>query len=494
MNSPRRRTVPVERGDRLELTIDSLGDGPDGIAHIDEYVVLVPGVLPGERVSVAITSAARKFGRGELLSVLEPSPQRIVARCAHFLACGGCHRQHQAHGDQLADQQQRLQRTVDRALAERVSGYRSMADRASRDRALRKRALQGITSGEKAADRALVVTAARPGPPFGQRRKIVLHLRQADDGRLETCFHRLRSPELVAVNECPASDPHAWALAQRTVRVLDDLGHGAWDPDFAPHGLLRSVLVRTTTTGEAHVVVVARSDRVPGLAERVGDLHEAGATTVSVNGNPGEFSRLLGPDTVRVSGPARIREQLADTTFLLSPTAFFQTSAHGAAELIRRVTEWLAPTQHDDVADLYCGVGLLTLPLARTARSVLGIELNLAATQDGAVAAQQNGLTNVTWRAGHVEHWLRACSRGELPRPHLVALDPPRAGLADAVIAELRNLRPRKLAYVSCDLQALHKDLGALAAAGFRTERVHAIDMFPQTCHVEAIACLAWAN
>lgn len=456
MTPSRPRTVPVERGDRLEVTVDALGDGPDGIARIDGYVVLVPGVLPGERAWVRVTSAARKFGRAELLAIREPSPQRTAARCAHFLACGGCHRQHLEPADQRIDQQQRLQRSVDGALG----------------------------------DGAPRVTAASPGPAFGQRRKVVLHLRNAPDGGLEACFHRLRSPELVAVHECPASEPRAWALAQATRHVLADLGHGAWDPDFAPRGLLRSVLVRTTTAGEAHVVVVAREDRVPGLREQADRLHAAGATTLSVNANAGEFSRLLGPDTVRLSGPPRIRERLAGVDYLLSPTAFFQTSARGAEELIALVTGWLAPTARDDVADLYCGVGLLTLPLARTARSALGIERNLAATHDAAAAAQQNGLANVTFRGGHVEHWLGACRRGELPRPSLVALDPPRAGLAASVVAELRALAPRRLAYVSCDLQALRQDLAALAAAGFRTVQVRAVDMFPQTCHVEAVACL----
>jgi len=191
-----------------------------------------------------------------------------------------------------------------------------------------------------------------------------------------------------------------------------------------------------------------------------------------------------------VSGPPRIEERIGDVTYLVSPTAFFQTSPQGASHVVQLVTRWLAPTKNDDVGDLYCGGGLLTLPLARAARSAFGIELSRVAIADAEAGARQNALRNVTFRSGHVDAWLRACRRGDLPRPSLVAMDPPRDGLGPAVIAELRELRPRRLAYVSCDPIALQRDLRDLGAAGFRTCEVTGVDMFPETCHVESVACL----
>lgn len=453
---PRPRTIPVARGDRLTLHVSDLGDGPDGIARVGDYVVFVPGVLPGEEVLVEITSAARKFGRGELLSVRTAAADRVAARCAHFLACGGCHRQHQRYDAQLADKQDRLQRLLAHALG----------------------------------TAAPTVPLPLAGAPFGERHKIVLHLRGGGDAPLETCFHRPRSPELVAVHECPASDPAAWRLARAAVRELATLRHFAWDPDFAPDGLLRSVLVRRTTLGEALVLVVARRAHVPGLERIVDALHRAGATTIAVNGNAGEFSQLLGPETRLVSGPPRIRERLLDVDYLLSPDAFFQTAPRLAGRLVQLVTEWLDPGRDEVAGDLYCGGGLLTLPLARRARTAFGIELGRGAIHDAEAAARHNGLGNVTFRAGHVEHWLAACRRGDLPRPHVVALDPPRAGVSAAVIAELAALRPRRLAYVACDTAALARDLRALHERGFTTRRVQPLDMFPQTCHLEAVAML----
>lgn len=450
------RSIPVARGDRLRLEVTALGDGPDGIARVGDYVVFVPGVLPGESADVRITKAARKFGRAELLAVHRASPDRVAARCRHFLVCGGCHRQHQACPAQLEQKRERVQRALSRAL--------------------------GAACPE--------VAPVLAGAPFGERHKVVLHLRNRTTGGLEGCFHLLRSPELVTVHECPASDARSFALAQTAVRELEALGHEAWDPDFARDGLLRSVLVRRATTGEAHLLVVARRPHVPGLDRLAATLHGAGATTIAVNGNSGEFSQLLGPETRIVSGPPRIRERIGDVVHTISPDAFFQTSPRMAAHLVQLVVDWLAPAPGDDVLDLYCGGGLLTLPLARRARRAVGVERSARAIGDADAAARENGITNVAWRTTTAEQGLAACARGELPRPHLVALDPPRTGVPPEAVAALAAMRPRRIAYVSCDVQSLARDLRAFQDCGFGTRAVQPLDMFPQTAHVEAVAML----
>jgi 23S rRNA (uracil1939-C5)-methyltransferase len=456
-----RRPVPLARGDRLTVDVHGFGDGPDGLARLDDYVLFVPGVLPGERVTIDVTSATRKFGRGELVAIETASDERVVPRCAHFLACGGCHRQHQTYDGQLRSKQQRLQKDLDWAL------------------------------GPGAVTVAPTVPAAGP---YGERHKVVVHLMHDARGQLKGGLHRARSPELELVTECPASDAVAWDLVQETVALLDRLGHRAWDPWFAPKELLRSVLVRTTTTGESHLVLVAIEPRIPGLEEIVDDLHAAGASSVSVNHNVGDPAKLLGKHTTFVSGRPFIHEQLAGISYRISPSSFFQTSPRMAEQLIHHVAGWLRPGNDDVVADLYCGVGLLTLPLAQRARHAVGIELHGAAVDDARASAQANGLANTTFRCGQVDGWLRACRSGELPTPSLVVMDPPRAGLTPEVIAELRALAPRKLAYVSCEPKTLQRDLVLLREAGFVTRAVTPFDMFPQTALVEAVACLERAQ
>ena len=457
MARPRPEPTPVARGERVHVHVDATGDGPDGLARIGDYVVFVPGVLPGERAEVEITSAARKFGRARLLAVETASPERTTPRCPHFLACGGCHLQHQQYAAQLRRKQERLQRGLDFALG---------------------------------AGAVAVAPAVPAASPYGERHKVVVHLLPDHRGRLTAGFHRARSPELVAIDECPACDPLAWDLVQATLEVLRRLPHRAWDPFLAPRELLRSLLVRTTTAGDAHLVVVATASDVPGLEEHAAALHAAGAASISVNHNDGEPARLLGPHTQLVSGRPFVHEVLGGLAYRISPTVFFQTSPRMAEQLVHHVVGWLDPGARDDVADLFCGVGLLTLPLAVRARSAWGVELHGGAVEDARASAAANDLANATFRCGPVETALHACRRGELPRPHLVALDPPRAGLAPAVVAALAALAPRRLAYVSCEPQALQRDLPALRDAGFVTRAVVPFDMFPQTALVESLACL----
>lgn len=466
MSGPFQRTNrPLERGDQLEVEIVALGNGPDGVAKVDGYTLFVPGTLPGERVFVEVTSSTRKFARGEVIELQTPAADRVVPSCEHFLVCGGCHRQHQYYPAQLEDKRAALYRTLRYALGEA--------------------ALQ--------PDATLAAT-----PSLGQRHKVALHLRnrvlaQQQHGHLDGCLHRIRSADLIAVHECPTSDPLAWDLAQTTLELLQELPHRAWDPDFAQDGLLRTILVRTTTTGAAHVVLVARQAMVPGLERLLSRLLDAGATTVGVNYNTGEFSQLLGPRTTILAGPPRIAERIGNCEYLLSPDSFFQTSPQAAGQLIEQVLHCLAPTPRDTVYDLYCGVGLLTLPLAARAGRTIGMEQRASAIADARLSAERNRLA-AQFLVGDVAETLAQCGSAKLPRPTVLCVDPPRTGLLPAVVQQIVRLAPARLAYVSCDLHSLGQDLKQLAQAGYRATSAVALDMFPHTCHVESVVGLTAAR
>lgn len=446
---------PLRRGELVDLEVETLASGPDALARRGGYVVLLPGALPGERVCARVTSAARKFGRAQVDRVLRAAPERTVPRCRHFLACGGCHWQHLRYDGQLRAKAQRLHRELLHALG---------------------------------ADAPPVLPAVAAPAPWGQRHKVALHLLPGPRGAPVPALHGLRDRGLVELAECPAAAPAAFALGRRAIALLGRLGASLYDPATGL-GELRSVLVRrAASTGESHLVVVA-SARPRGLAALVPELLAAGATTVSLNLNDGPAGRLLGPRTEVLAGPRRIRERLDDTTFCISPDAFFQTSPAGAAALLDAVRAALQPRPADVLADLYCGVGLFALPLARAVRAVVGIEESATAIGDAAASARLNGRHNVQWVRAAVEHGLARLGRG-LPRPDLCVLDPPRAGCTPAALRRLAGLAPRRLAYVSCDPAALARDLALLRPLGYRATAVLPVDMFPHTHHVEAVATI----
>ncbi len=445
----------VERGGLYTVTADALGREGDAIARLrpgDQYVVLVPGLLPGEQGLVKITSAARKFGRGELVQVTRPSADRSEPRCRHFGRCGGCDLQHLLYARQLERKAERLRAVLRHALGDAAPP------------------LQPFRA---------------PDPPFGQRHKVALHL----SGRghtLQGGLRMARSPELVPIEECPVSDPEALGLALDAVYALQELDLPATD---RPGGILRSLVVRRAAgTGEAALLVVATRRIVPGLQRLCAELQRLGATVVAANWNEGDTGRLLGPHTAVLAGPERIRERILGTTYSLSPDAFFQTSPWGAAQLVELVTAALRPGPGDRVLDLYCGVGLFALHLAPQVAAVHGIEESPAAVADAEATAALLSAGRATFARGAVERQLQALRRG--PRPTLVVLDPPRQGCGPAVAAAVGALGPARIAYVSCDPDALGRDLAAFAAARYRCTAVTPVDMFPHTHHLEAVAVL----
>jgi 23S rRNA (uracil1939-C5)-methyltransferase len=443
--------VPVVRGEECSLEVEALGRGADGVGRIGSYVVLVAGALPGERARVRISSAARKFGRGELLAVERASPQRARPPCGHFLVCGGCDLQHLAVAAQAEHKRARLAAALTHALGDRAPEIAPMA---------------------------------APPDPLGQRHKVALHLQGA--GRsLRGGLRRARGVELVALRECPVSDAVAFALAGEAVAALRETGLPAWD-ERRQSGVWRAVVVRRAAgTGEACVLIVAARGDVRELAVIAPRLAARGATTVALNVNTGPAARLLGHDTKVLAGPQRIREVLAGTDYLVSPGVFFQTAPWAAARLVELAGAFLAPGPGDVIGDLYCGSGLFALALAPLCGSVFGIEENAVAVADARAAARDGRLRNVRLVTGRVADRLPELAAA---RPRAIVLDPPRAGCGAALAGAIAALAPARIAYVSCDPDALARDLGAFADAGYRARRVVPVDMFPHTHHLESFA------
>lgn len=447
--------VPVRRGDRVRMTIETMADGPDALAHVDGYVVLLPGAMPGERVRAEITSAARKFGRARIAFVDEPSPDRVEPACRHFLECGGCHWQHVDYAAQLRFKQQRVQKDLDWALGEHAPRVRETAPNQS---------------------------------PYGRRYKVAMQVLPDRQRGMVPAMHALRELDLVPVTECPTSAERPRRLARAAIELLAERGVEAWDP-VTDRGDLRSVLVRTSeSTGQSHLVVVSR-DGLRVLESLVGELSAAGATSIHDNVNDGPESRLLGHRTFHLAGPERIDERIGDVHYCISPTAFFQTSPFAAGLLVRAVLDGLEARATDVVADLYCGGGLFALALAGRAREVIGIEESPVAIADAEAGLRRNHVRNARFVRGPVEQHAARLGK-DLPKPDLVVLDPPREGSTEDVLAAVVAQRPRRIAHVACDPKALARDLRILHTRGYEATSVLPVDMFPQTWHVESVAIL----
>jgi 23S rRNA (uracil1939-C5)-methyltransferase len=429
-------------------------------AAAGEERLLVPGGIPGEDVRVR---RLRPVGRSvlcELTAVVKASPNRVRPRCRHALVCGGCTWQHIAYPEQLRRKSAALGALLRRAMGERAP-----------------RVLPAIG-----------MPVGADGMPWGFRQKAAFVFAEASEGLVMGHFAR-GTHDVVPVVECPV---HA-ERANRTAFALRDALRAAGVPVASREGgLLRHVVVRSSKDESETVamLVVARDDRRlerPLRAVLEGAERPEGLV-VNVNDREGPY--LVGRQTRRIAGTGHVREASLGPSFLVSPGSFFQTNVQAAATLVRLVLEALPGASGLRVLDLYSGGGLFALPIAQRGHRVTAVEESRKANRDAELNRRQNGVA-----AGVLELVASSVERA-LPRLagkgfDAVILDPPREGAPESVIRGVfERLRPARGILVSCNPEALARELPLAVAAGYRVLRVQPVDMFPHTPHVEAVAVL----
>jgi 23S rRNA (uracil1939-C5)-methyltransferase len=448
-----------KRGETLELVVDDLAFGGEGVGRADGYVVFVRGGLPGDRLRVRMTEARARFGRATIDAVLVPSPDRVDAPCPYFGRCGGCRLQHLAYPAQLAFKEKQV-----RDCLTRLGGLPPFE-------------LRPIVPAPTAYGyrNKMEFTVAGPGAGIG------LHEAERYDVVLDIDRCLLQSETMNTL-----LDEFRQQVRRRALTV--------WEPK-TEQGLLRFVAIREgQRTGEAMVNVVASAPDVGALVP-VADALRArlpGTTSVVLNVNDKKASVAVGSEEHLLLGRDHITEALGGVTFRVSAGSFFQTNTAQAERLFALVIEACALQGDETVLDLYSGTGAISLLLAGRARHVYGVELAAAAVADAVRNAQANGIANCTFLAGEVRHLLPALMADGV-RPSVVVADPPRAGFHPKALAALVALAPARIVYVSCNPATLARDVGDLARQGYRPEWVQPVDMFPQTPHIEAVARLTRA-
>ncbi|MDA8419483.1 MAG: class I SAM-dependent RNA methyltransferase [Desulfobacteraceae bacterium] len=432
--------------ERHTVTIDKVVAGGEGLGRLASgLVVMVPHVLPGERVRLEVGKARQGFAPAQVLELLEPAPQRVEPACPHFGRCGGCHLQHGDYPAQLA-----IKEAILRELANR---------------------------GGLAVDEA-VWRPILPSPsPWGYRQRLRLQIDEA--GRVG--FFAARSHQVIAVDHCPL------AVAPVNQALAGLLAH----PGFRRLTANLQAVELLHHPQEGRVVMILHLRRRPRpadqqaarrLAHEVGPLASvwlAGEGFVR-NGPYGEGEGGIGFALALPGGRA--------LAMRLEAGGFCQVNLGQNEQLAAQLLEWSEVSGQDRVLDLFCGMGNFSLPLAASALEVLGTDLQHAAIRMAEANAQANGLANCRFRrapaVAAAKELLAAGSRFDL-----ILLDPPRSGCRE-LIPLLAGLSADRLLYISCDPATLIRDLAALTRTGYRLCGLRGVDMFPQTCHLEAIALL----
>lgn len=444
-------------GQQISATIEALTDKGDGIGSLAGRPLYVEGTLPGEQVEVLLTVVKPNFAQGKLLQVLEPSAARRADFCV-YTACGGCQLRVMDYDAQLVLKRQLLLEALHvKGLNCAVAETLGMSD------------------------------------PFHYRNKAQYAVRPGQASGPQIGFYAKYSHQLVEVKECQVQAP---ATTQVVTKVHDWMQHhevSAYN-ELSEQGSVRHLMVRNGVNSDELMVVlvVAEEPTADALTQLIAELREiAGLASVMLNINTYKGNRVLGSETRLLWGKEAIVDSLAGLQFAISAQSFYQINPKQTQALYQEALRLAAP-QADEVAfDLYCGIGTISLFLARHARKVYGIEIVPEAILDAKANAELNGLANVEFIEGSAEQVVpQLYAQGV--SADLVVVDPPRKGCDETLLATLVQMQPSRLVYVSCNPKSLARDLAWLTERGFSLEQATPVDMFPHTMHVEAVVLLIW--
>ena len=463
------------------VTIEATAAEGNGLAHVDGKVLFVRQGIPGDVVDVQVNKVRSGYSQGYIVRMVSPSPHRLSPFCAHFGDCGGCTWQTLPYPMQIAFKQQQV------------------VDQLTRIGHLDLPAVSPILGSEKTTHYRNKLEFT-----FSNRRWLLAgedYTTLSDTDRLGLGFHVSGFfDKVLDIRECHLQREPSNAL--RLFIKQYAIEHGLSFYDLRENrGFLRTMIVRTTSTGELMLVICfggeageeaarpAREALLEAIRSRFPEISSL-YYVINPKGND-NFSDL--PCTLH-SGRDAIYEQMEDLRFKIGPKSFYQTNS-GQAYLLYScvrdfVREGLDPAGEKPVIyDLYTGTGTIALFLSALARKVVGIEYVPEAIEDAKVNARENGIDNAEFFAGDMKDVLNAGFLAAHGQPDIVVLDPPRAGIHPDVARVLLQCAPRRMVYVSCNPATQARDL-AVFADNYDIVHVQPVDMFPHTIHVENVVSL----
>jgi 23S rRNA (uracil1939-C5)-methyltransferase len=450
--------MSLHRGQEIDLTVDSLAFGGRGVARHGELVVFVSRALPGDRVRARVTKLKRRHAEARTVEVLEAGPGRVAARCAHFGVCGGCAWQDLDYAEQV------------RHKAAQV------------DDALRR-------LGKIEIELEPIVPAAEQ---YGYRNKLEYSWANGPDGP-SLGFHRAgRWDELVPVETCHIASPAGNEVRRAFERWAREAGLAVYDSTTG-EGYLRHLVVREGAhTGQLLAMLVTAPGTVPE-AERLQAAVPESVVGVVHAENPGLAEATAGLSGSPLFGADRYEELVGGLRLAVTAGAFMQTNTVMSERLYELAIEYAGLTEADVAWDLYCGAGAIGLLAASRAGTVVGIEIADESVERARENAERNGIGNIEFVAGDVAKSVAPLLE-RAPRPDVVFVDPPRAGLTPKAVKRLLEIGPERIVYVSCNPTTLAPNVRSLIDAGYELVRARPVDMFPHTPHIECVALLRRAT
>ena len=437
------------------LITDYTAEG-QGVAHIEGCAVFVPNAIAGERVRLRIEKAQKTWASGKIVEILEKSPHRRNRECPVAKLCGGCDFWHMDYAEETRLKAQRVTDCLNRLAGENLDP---------------------------------VPILAAP-TCLGYRNKAQYPVSQKKD-RAFAGFFRAGTHQVVENPRCRILPEKTDAVKDAVIDYVNRFHVSVYD-ETTHTGLLRHIYVRRgAVSGQILVCLVVNGSAIPkpqALIDRLKAI--PGFATLVLSENTRKGNAVLGDTFHTLYGPGWIEDTLCGLTFRLSPRSFYQVNHHQAQRLYEAAIAQASICKTDTVLDLYCGVGTITLAMARSAGKVIGVEVIPQAVEDARENAARNRIDNAEFFCADAGAAALELERQGV-RPDVVVVDPPRKGLNADAIEAMARMAPKRIVYVSCDPATLARDVGLLKQRGYRLTSAQAADLFPRCAHVESIVLLS---
>lgn len=432
---------------RVELSIDKLGIYGEGVARLDGYTLFVDGALPEEKITATIEQRKKCYGRARLLSIEEPSKNRVAPLCSKFYDCGGCQIMHLKYQEQCRQKTALVRDTL--------------------------RHLGGFDDVD--------VSSCLPSPhPFHYRNKIQLPVAKRA-GSIEMGFYRRGSHEIVSYDRCFV---HHRSMEESVEKIRQLLEHCGIEPycEKSLNGSLRHIIIRSNDRGEQLIGLVTTGRQGSRLLKFAQGIKASVSNCIGVvkSINDKAQNTMIGDKNYLLAGSPFLIEEICGIEFKISLPSFFQVNSGAAHLLYEQSLDFAELDETKTVLDAYCGIGTLSLISARRAKRVIGIECVKQAIVDAQENARHNNIDNAQFFSGRVEDFVHLFRNVDV-----AFINPPRKGVDPSVVDALNAFGPKRLVYISCNPATLARDAKALI--NYRLVKAQPVDMFPQTMHVESV-------
>lgn len=501
--------MEIKKNTEFEIKITDMSDDGSGIGKTDGFTWFVKDAVIGDRVIASAMKLKKSYGFARLIRVIEPSPKRCTPPCPVARACGGCQLQQLEYGAQLHFKEQKVLNDL-----RRIGGFDIQS-------------IEPIMGMEE---------------PFRYRNKAVYPIGRGRDGRIIAGFYAGRTHSIIECEDCLLGCTDNKAILEEIISFMEKENIEPYD-ETSGKGTVRHVLIRKGhNTGQIMVCIVIDADDLKkkellseGLREKV-----FGLTSFSLCVNKKNTNVIMGDRIINVFGPGYIEDVIYErkraeeasaadayiwedacaqenidaengVRFRISPLSFFQVNSVQMERLYSTALEFAGLTGNENVWDLYCGVGTISLFLARHAKRVYGVEIIPDAIENARENAAINGIENAEFFVGKAEEVLPEWYENEYKAEgdnnmdnavvtaaaasvhdiDVIVVDPPRKGCDEMCLKTMVSIAPKRIVYVSCDPATLARDLKYLCENGYELMRVRPCDMFPQTVHVETVVLMS---